>query len=385
MFRPRIATEVARPETEAARPAARAEPFVQRRSGPAPARVRVSDDQTELSAWTRARQQTAETRLGVGGSRTRQLELSAGSANARGVRIERVTVGPRVGHVVIDKSRGVQVGDGNRQLNKFRFDVEQPRVSVDDVLRWHPMRQRAFTKLIENPDSWFANWAFRQHLSGSVHATGNVRFISASTPRTGHVAARLDERGQVVVDRSRGVQIGSGSTQLNKFNYRVEQPRLSLEPMLRDNPGLTRSLALTARYPGSAAVERSFTGELAQAYKRPSASMPAASVLPRGTSNLGVREGTGVQYGHGNVRRDTIDTSVGRVRLAHWKPPRSTAQPGDIEPAQRQDAPEPTIPRTAPEATKPAPPDRPGRLGPTVPRISPGTRGPGAPGGISGF
>jgi RIP homotypic interaction motif len=383
MFRPRIATEVARPETEAARPAARAEPFVQRRSGPAPERVRVSDEQTELSAWTRARQQTAETRLGVGGARKRELELSAGSANARGVRIGRVTVGPRVGHVVIDKSRGVQVGDGNRQLNKFRLDVEQPRVSADDVLRWHPMRQRAFTKLVENPDSWFANWAFRQHLSGSVHATGNVRFISASTPRTGHVAARLDERGQIVVDRSRGVQIGSGSTQLNKFNYRVEQPRLSLEPMLRDNPGLTRSLALTARYPGSAAVERSFTGELAQAYKRPSASMPAASVLPRGTPDLGVRNGMGVQFGRGNDRKDSIDISVGRVRLTHWTPPRSTAPPRDIDPAQPQTAREPTIPGTAREATEPASLYRPGRIDPTGSRISPSMRGPGGRGGFS--
>ena len=383
MFRPRIAPEVAPSETRAAGAAAdrtRAESDVQRGSGAAPARVGVSDEQTDLLSRTLP----AATRVDVGGARTRELELSAGSANARGVRIERVTVGPRVGHVVIDKSRGVQVGDRNRQLNKFRFHVEQPRVSVDDMLRWHPMRQRAFTKLIENPDSWFANWAFRQHLSGSVHSTGNVRFISASTPRTGHVAARLDERGQVVVDRSRGVQIGSGSTQLNKFNYRVERPSVSLEPMLRDNPGLTRSLALTARYPGSAAVERSFTGQLAQAYERPSRSMPAASVLPRGTSGLGVREGMGVQFGRGNDRKDSIDISVGRVRLTHWTPPRSTA-PRDIDPAQPRTAREATIPRTARVAAEPAALDRPGRLDPAGSRISPSTRGPGGRGGISPF
>ena len=341
----------------------------------------MSDGPTDLLRRTLP----AATQVHVGGASARKPELSTGLADARGVWIERVKVGPRVGHVVvIDKSRGVQVGDGNRQLNKFRFHVERPRVSVDDVLRWHPMRQRAFTKLIQNPDSWFANWAFRQHLSGSLHSTGNVRFISASTPRTGHVAARLDERGQVVVDGSRGVQIGSGSTQFNKFNYRVEQPSVSLEPMLRDNPELTRSLALTARYPGSAAVERSFTGQLTQAFERPSTSMPAASVLPRGTSGIRVREGMGVQYGRGNARKDSIDISVGRVRLTHWTPPRSTAHPPDIDPGQSQIAREPTIPWTAVEAAETSSPYRPGRIDPAGPRISP-TRGPGGLGGISPF
>ena len=195
-------------------------------------------------------------------------------------------------------------------------------------------------------------------------------------------------RGLMSGDRSSSIgravsKSGSGSTQLNKFNYRVEQPRLSLEPMLRDNPGLTRSLALTARYPGSAVVERSFTGQLAQAAERPSTSKPAASVLPRGTSGLGVRDGMGVQYGRDNYRRDSIDISVGRVQLTHWTPPRSTAESGDIKPAQPGIAREATIPRPAREATETASPYRLGRIDPTGSRISPSTHGPGGPGGLS--
>ncbi len=95
MFRPRIATEVARPETEAARPVARAEPFVQGRSGAEPTRVRVSDGPTDLPPRTLTGPQTAATRVAVGGASTPKRELSAGLANARGVRIERADCHPR--------------------------------------------------------------------------------------------------------------------------------------------------------------------------------------------------------------------------------------------------------------------------------------------------
>jgi hypothetical protein len=49
------------------------------------------------------------------------FRVSAGKVTAQGVTVEQVKVGPGIGHIVVDRSRGVQIGDGNRQVNKFRF------------------------------------------------------------------------------------------------------------------------------------------------------------------------------------------------------------------------------------------------------------------------
>jgi hypothetical protein len=312
-----------------------------------------------------------------------EVELSVGSARAQGVAVEQVKVGNSVGHIVIDRSRAVQVGDGNRQLNNFRYKVEQPRVSVDDLLRGHPGRQRAFEKLIDNPSSMVANWVFRQYLSGAARPQGRVRFTSASGPRMARVAARLDERGHVVVDRSQGVQMGTGVTQRNKFNYRVVRPELSLEPMLRGNARLARTLALTARYPGNAAAQRSFTGQLANAYKHPRTSFSDSSALLARTTGLVVSDGAGVQLGSDNIRKDRIDVSVRSVRVTHWTPqtrPSPITQPADNHPAQYGDARRPAEPRTTHARVQATPRDD-MDLNPS--RISPSVRSPRGTGGFS--
>jgi hypothetical protein len=242
--------------------------------------------------------------------------VSAGKVTAQGVTVEQVKVGPRIGHIVVDRSRGVQIGDGNRQVNKFRFRVEQPRVSVDELLGT-AARLRAFENLVAHPYDPIANWAFRHQMSAKASPEARVRFISTSGSRTTRIAARKDDQGQLVVSKSQGVQLGSGVTQRNTFNERMVKPDLGLEPMLRAHPYLARSLALTARYPGNLAVRR-FAGRIARALEHPSTSFAGPSALLEGSTGMAVSLADGVQLGSHNSRTDRIDARLDRLVLTGW-------------------------------------------------------------------
>jgi hypothetical protein len=250
--------------------------------------------------------------------KARFIELKVGSATGEGITVQRIKLGPNVRHIVIHRSRGVQIGDHSRQLNHFRYELVRPRVAVDDVFRGHPGRQRAFARLVDNPHSIIANWVFRQYLSGSARPRGCVRFTSTSGPRMVRVAARLDERGRIVVARSSGVQVGDRSIQHNRFSYRVVRQKFALELTLRDRPQLARSLAVAARYPGNAAAQRSFTGQLASAYMQPNRSLPGSSAQFRRATGLIVGRGAGVQLGSGDTRVDRVAVNVRGMVLTGW-------------------------------------------------------------------
>ncbi len=375
MYQIRTATQTAR--TKTARPVSRVVP--------SPAVV------TSPEVRTRRRQALAEEGYGsvLPPVRTRNAELSAGSATAVGVTVQRVRVGPDVGYVVIDRSRGVQVGDGNRQLNKFSYRVEQPRVSVSDLLNGDPARLRAFERFVDNPYSAAANRAFRQRMPATAKAAGRVRCISTSAPGTTRVRARLDERGEMVVSNSRGVQQGSRVTQRNEFGYRVVKPELSIGPMLRGDPRMARAFALAARYPGNAAVRRSLTGRIGRAQSGPARSFSPHSAQFRQATGIEVSRADAVQFGSGNIREDRIEVNLGRVVLTGWtrpdettrstedrspRPPGALDRPAAAAPVRAADwfgsgqvspgRSRRTAGRAAPDddVGRPEPPQRPGRL-----------------------
>jgi hypothetical protein len=187
------------------------------------------------------------------------VALKYAKADADGVTVRRVTLGPRVRSVVISNSYGGQIGHHNRQLNDFRYRMVQPRVSVAAMLAANPALQRALARLVANPDSAIANFAFRQRLSAPVGPTGGVRFTGMPSPSGARVSVHLDDRGEVVVDRARGLQIGNWNTQRNQFAYQVSRPELGLGSVLRDRPDLARLLAM--RYDGRLrASSRTVTG-----------------------------------------------------------------------------------------------------------------------------
>jgi hypothetical protein len=148
-----------------------------------------------------------------------------------------------------------------------------------------------------------------------------VRFTNTSGPRTIRVAARLDEQGRVVVTRSSGVQIGDRHIQLNRFSYRLVRHKFALEPTLRDRPQLARSLAVAAKYPGNAAAQRSFTYQLANAYKLPNKSFRDSSAQFRWATGLIVGPATGVQLGYGDSRVDRVAVTVRGMVLTGWASP----------------------------------------------------------------
>jgi len=252
--------------------------------------------------------------------RVRTRKLSAGISERTGVTVRTVRLGPDVRRVVISESRGVQIGDRNRQLNHFRYRVERPRVSVDRLFKGHPGRLRAFARLVENPYSVMANSAFRRRLSArEAELSSRVRFAETSGPGIRRISAPVDAQGALVVERSRGVQTGERNTQHNRFSYRAVNPELSLEQMLRGHPGLTRALALAARHPANEAAQRSFARHIAGAYGRPSEQTSRLVGAGRAGSGLAVDRGAGVQYGTRNTRKDIVSVDFGRAVVTGWR------------------------------------------------------------------
>jgi hypothetical protein len=260
------------------------------------------------------------------------VELSAGSVTATGVAVERVAVGPHAGYVLIDRSRGIQIGDDNRQLNDFRCRIEKPHVAVDELLG-NRARMRAFENLVAHPYSPIANWAFRHQMSARTSPEAPVRYVSTSGPRTTRVAARVNDQGQVVVSGSRGVQVGSGLVQRNTFSDKLVQPDLGLEPMLRAHPYLARSFALIARHPGNLAVQR-FAGRIARALEHPASSPSAPSALLSMTAGMAVSFADGVQLGSRTSRTDRFHASLHHLVLTGWAQLKEVTGPGENGPAE---------------------------------------------------
>jgi hypothetical protein len=256
-------------------------------------------------------------------TKRRQAELTAGWARRTGVTVQRIKLGSRTRQVVMSRSRGVQIGEHNRQLNQFRYRIVQPRVSLQRLLDGHPARQQALARLAANPNSSFANYLFRRRLPTEPSLSrGRVRFAETAGPQAVRVAARIDDRGAIVVDRSKGVQVGNWNTQRNRFSYRVQQD-LSLAAILRSRPDLARSLATAIRHP---AAQRSFTRRLTGAYGASGRLPNNLATQYRGAAGLTVTHASGVQLGSGTrVDRVAVDIQGGMV-LTGWGSARQVAR-----------------------------------------------------------
>jgi hypothetical protein len=180
----------------------------------------------------------------------RPRTLSAGSVGDSGVTVHRVRLGPEVQKIKIAKSAGVVIGDGNTQVNRYRYNFARPRVSLDRLFEGHPARLRSFARLVANPHSRAANSAFRRHLSAKPERPeSRVLFSSRLQATTVRISARADEHGALVVENSRGIKVSDHGVQRNDFNYKLVGQEISLERTLRDRSDLARSLAMTVRYP----------------------------------------------------------------------------------------------------------------------------------------
>lgn len=278
---------------------------------PAATRVRTADAETTEAATAPA--------VGSKAAARPQTSVTAGSVKGADVTVHRVRLGPNVREIRVAKSAGVQVGNHNRQLNRYQFRIDRPRVSLDHLLTEHPATLRAFERLVANPRSWVANYSFRHHLpTGPTAAGRGVLFTDASRPPTTRLSAHVDEHGATVVENSRGVQVGDHNRMRNDFRYKLTGQEISLGGLLRDRPDLARTLAMTIRYPGNPAVQRSFTRQFSDAYAHGGTS--SLSILNQDLpgANLSVDRGVGVQIGAGNSRTDRISVDIRRLALTGW-------------------------------------------------------------------
>lgn len=323
------------------------------------------------SIWSGPAPTIAESRTLVRQGTSVPRTLSAGSAEGRAVTVHRVRLGPKVQEIRVSRSAGVQVGDHNRQLNHYRFKIERPRVSLDHLLEGHPARLRSFERLVANPHSWMANYAFRRHLSaGHARPSSRVMFAGISRAPTVRISARADEYGATVVENSQGVQVTDHGIQRNDFNYKLAGQEISLERMLHDRADLARGLAMTVRHPRNPAVQRSFTRQITNVYTHGSA--PSLRILNRDwpSSGLSVEQGAGVQLGTGNIRRDRVSVDIHRLALTGWDSTAERIAAKIDEPDTVPSPAEPPVARQSQELSWPTPIRRsiqdPGDLGPSI-------------------
>ncbi|URN04453.1 hypothetical protein LUW74_14805 [Actinomadura madurae] len=233
-----------------------------------------------------------------------------GTAFAPDVTVTKVSLTKDVERVEI-QGVGVVIGDGNQQTNVHRYELGSPRASLPDVLNADSRRLRAFATLMKDPDDAVANRRFRDLLSGSARVSvGSVRYLDG--PARGSVrvsAARTGAPGYYVHDAT-GVNSGDGGTQHNTFNYGVEDPTISLEHALRDNPKLTRDMAVLSKHPHNDAVRRSVQDRLHDAYGGDGGVVRYLNAAPGRV--LRVVNGNGVQVGENNTRTDKIVVVVNR-------------------------------------------------------------------------
>lgn len=257
---------------------------------------------------------------------TRQVKLTVGHPGSGRVRVETIKLSKTPRQIVISDSRGVQVGPGNRQFNKYSFELRRPQVSIESMLKGRPDRQRALANLAEKPNSVTANFYFRHTLSDKpIYRGERVRFADTRSQGLQRIAVRLDERGAIVVRNTSGFQHGDGNIQRNKFNYSFDRPQFSAERILRDSPDLARRLATALQHPDNTAARRSFTDHLSSAYLQSGGLIDSVNTVYRGGFRLSA-SGDGVQLGPGNTRKDDVRVSIKSMALTGWEQAKALGQ-----------------------------------------------------------
>src|SRR5215469_10557225 len=181
-------------------------------------RTQAPSTETAQSISTRPTSAILDTRPPAQQHAPAPRALTAGSVEDMGVTVHRVRLGPDVQEIEVARSAGVQVGDHNRQLNHYQFRIDRPEVSLERLLEGPSATQRSFERLVANPNSWIANYAFRHHLSGATAGSGFL-FADPTRAPTVRIGTHVDEHGTRVVD-SRGVQVADHSFQRNSFSYK---------------------------------------------------------------------------------------------------------------------------------------------------------------------
>ncbi|MEU1746680.1 hypothetical protein ACWD8I_06385 [Micromonospora arida] len=231
--------------------------------------------------------------------------------------------------------RGAQIGDHNRQSN--RFVVHRPDRAIDfgDVLDREDV-QRAVRRLSERP----GDRGLRDELVTALRGATGGRVDSRPLVLTARVREPGFWEGLLIIDDVRGVQVGDHGTQRNTFRYTVmDEPRAAA--LLRENFGLARALAdcLCPRDGRGDvnAVARALDTHLRSLPVEVDRDRGVAVGLPGRGEHLRVVRADGVTVGFGNKIRNDERFELGRLertraelrkRMDQAPPDRGTHRPG---------------------------------------------------------
>lgn len=162
--------------------------------------------------------------------------------------------------VLITRSRGVQVGNHNRQLNLYEYRVQRPQIDLQAVLRDSAV-QRALLRLADAPNDDRLRRSAEESLTGTFPEVARL-FRRPASLDLRHVTNSRHELttgwdwldGLVVVTRCEGVQVGDHQTQRNTYRYVATHTKVNARHLLADHPEVARAVIGVAIDGGSSAA-----------------------------------------------------------------------------------------------------------------------------------
>src|SRR3984957_7800178 len=254
-----------------------------------------------------------------------KVDLSAGFADRQAtvtVRLARLDL--RRTAVGISAARGVLIGSNGCQRNCYQFVVVNPTASIGGLLDGNRTAKLAFARLVENPESLSAGHALKRAVrEGPLWTGGAIR----ASRLTGDNMTRLPVPAPITVGGSKGIVIGDGASQSNRFTYQFIRPQLNMSAAIHARPELARMLAVAIRHPRAEAAQRSFARELDRMFGQ--ATGQAGKLRTgHGLPVISIAGSDGVMLGAGNRRIDVIRRMIeGRFEVRGWDVPGLRPEP----------------------------------------------------------
>lgn len=244
--------------------------------------------------------------------------------------------------VVIVRCRGVQVGEGTRQVNVFEYRVEAPEVDFSALMK-RPSMARALRHLAANPEDPDAVRDAERALG-----TGPLLFGRSSQQAVDQSLKSLDNPkkqqfwdfadGTIIVRRSQNVQIGSGGRQNNSFVYTIS-PHLDALALLAEEPRIVAAFVDVVRMQGKkapvAVLDRALQSTVTRAVDAGARDLSGRGVAyprPHSGEVLRITGAHGASVGD-DIRQDNLVKAVPISRLAASVP---TIKPAPKTPAPRR-------------------------------------------------
>ncbi|MFF4908998.1 RIP homotypic interaction motif-containing protein [Streptomyces sp. NPDC001260] len=158
--------------------------------------------------------------------------------------------------LVVMRCEGVQVGEGNRQINVYTYRLKDPILDLTALLRREDV-QKALQKVIENPGDALlrrkaanvmrtAPWRLTRH---DVVTLGPAERLESGRKTSDDLMDATVE-GSIIIRDCQNVQIGNHNTQRNEHTLLFRTSRVNTVELLDKAPKVARALVdvVTAPY-----------------------------------------------------------------------------------------------------------------------------------------